>query len=856
MPTPQPPNDANRQPPSRGLRSSAASLLQRRSVRVLAVLGGLFLLLLIATPYAIQYGLVHWLMQRGAQRVVVQDVDFNPFSGVLEVDGLQSWLDGRRALSVQRAAARLSWWPLWKKRVYVEDLDLSGLDLSIRPTPAGTWRVGGLLLAPADGANGASTSWGIGIDRFHLHQARVDYADAGGETSLRIKEADLTALISWNSGDTAHLGLHGTFNGAPLTLDATLDAFASEPTLAGHLRLQGLSLAAFSHRLEPRIRGLDGNLTIDGKIVLRRLAGGAVQLTHQGTVTLADGRVLAAGLDIRDQRLKWDGKLDLKRSRSVPGIRVSVDGVLDSTGLNLDDRSRKLNTSVGSLAWTGRLDYGMRDVPTGYEAHGALKAGNLTINDAARGMEAMRVKQLQVDGLSARGTYDVDISGVQLQNLSLAQATATGKAAADRGPPLLHAGAVVMKDLHVKNLNDLSVADVTLHDAVGVLRRDRQGNWYLLDRLAAGATAQGPGTPAHANSSLALRVARAAIAGNSRIQFRDATVTPVYEGTLAITGASIQHLDNTRPTEPSPVRLSGKLGKYATIDVKGQIEPFAPHLNLNLTGTVKNLDLPPLSPYTARALGYNLQSGQASADIRLRITGGKLSGTNLLKLNNLAITPVNRDKLQQMTSQLSMPLDTALSMLRDDNNNIRLKVPVSGNINDPKFSLGDAINQALGNTMKLAAMSYIKFALQPYGAAITLVQLAEKAASAVQLQPVLFQPGSASLSGSSRDYLRKLGQLMRKRPDLRIKICPVAVNRDRAALQKAPTDRREDQQKPAAQPPAAVPDQRLKELATQRAANIKSWLVREAGADPGRLFVCRPQIKSAPNAEARVNLEL
>jgi hypothetical protein len=855
MPMPPQPDDAGRRSPSRGPRPAPAGLLRRRSVRVLAVLGALFLLLLIATPYAIQYGIKHWLTLRGAQRVVVQDVDFNPFSGVLEIDGLQTWADGHRALSVQRAAARLSWWPLWKKRVHLEDLDLSGVDLSIRPTPAGTWRVGGLLLAATGGAAGGGNTWGVGVDRFHLHQARIDYAGAGGDTSLHIKEADVTALISWKSADTAHLGLQGTFNGAPVTLDANLHAFAPEPRLAGRLRLQGLSLASFSRRLEPRVHGLDGKLTTDGKIVLRRLAHGAVQITHQGTMTLADAHMLAAGVDMHDQRLKWDGKIALERSRDVPGIRVSVDGMLDNTGLNLEDRNRKLDTTVGSLAWTGRLDYGMRDVPTGYEAHGGLKAGDLAVDDAARGLKILQLQQLQVEKLSARGTYDVDIGGVRLQNLSLAQAARNDKTAADHGPPLLHAGAVVMKKLHVKNLNDLSVANVELHDAVGVLHRDQHGNWYLFDQLSAGDAAQGGGTPNHANS-LALRVARATIVGDSRIQFRDATVTPVYEDTLAVTDASIEHIDNTRPTEPSPVRLSGKMGKYTTVTVKGQVEPFAAHLNLNLTGSVKNLDLPPLSPYTARALGYNLQSGQASADIRLRIAGGKLSGTNLLKLNNLAITPVNQDKMQQMTSQLSMPLDTALSMLRDDDNNIRLKVPVSGNINDPKFSLGDAINQALGNTMKLAAMSYIKVALQPYGAAITLIQLAEKAASTVQLQPVLFQPGSASLSNSSRDYLLKLGQLMRKRPDLQIKICPLAVNRDRTALQKAASGGKEGQQTPAAKQPAAVPDQRLRDLATQRAANIKAWLVQNAGADPGRLFVCRPQINTTPNAEARVNLEL
>ncbi len=75
-----------------------------------------------------------------------------------------------------------------------------------------------------------------------------------------------------------------------------------------------------------------------------------------------------------------------------------------------------------------------------------------------------------------------------------------------------------------------------------------------------------------------------------------------------------------------------------------------------------------------------------------------------------------------------MPVDVALDLLRDSDDRISLKLPVSGSLTDPQFGTGDIIRQATQSALQNAAMSYVKSALQPLGTIMLVGNLAAKAA--------------------------------------------------------------------------------------------------------------------------------
>ena len=61
---------------------------RRRWLWVMAGVALLLLVLLVGTPYLMAWSAKDWLRDNGAERVELQNIDFNPFAGVLVIEGL------------------------------------------------------------------------------------------------------------------------------------------------------------------------------------------------------------------------------------------------------------------------------------------------------------------------------------------------------------------------------------------------------------------------------------------------------------------------------------------------------------------------------------------------------------------------------------------------------------------------------------------------------------------------------------------------------------------------------------------------------------------------------------------------
>jgi hypothetical protein len=348
------------------------------------------------------------------------------------------------------------------------------------------------------------------------------------------------------------------------------------------------------------------------------------------------------------------------------------------------------------------------------------------------------------------------------------------------------------------------------------------------------------------------------------VNFQDNSVAPVFKQSLYISKARLENLDNSKPDQPGKLSLEGKLGKYSKISLNGNVQLFTTRPGMDLVGKIDAVELPPLSSYTAGKLGYNLMSGQMDADIKLKIVQGKIDANNDLTINNLTVKPADPEKMKKLTEQISVPLDTALNMLRDKENNIKLTIPVKGDIDDPKFDASDAINQAIGNAMKGAAVGFLQHALQPYGALITIAKIAGKAANAVHLQPLVFTTGTVVTEKDPGQYLDKIASLLKSRPNLRIKLCGKATENDRLYLhnqlaeelkKKAASVKPKqttDTRKSIKVPP--VTDNTLLDLAKKRAEMVKDLLVNQKQIDAKRLFICNPEVDKDAKGKARVEL--
>jgi hypothetical protein len=162
------------------------------------------------------------------------------------------------------------------------------------------------------------------------------------------------------------------------------------------------------------------------------------------------------------------------------------------------------------------------------------------------------------------------------------------------------------------------------------------------------------------------------------------------------------------------------------------------------------------------------------ADITLH--DGQLGGNTDILLKNSKLEPADEDTIDRVSKQIAMPLDTALSVLRDDNNNIKLEVPLSGDITDPDVGINDVINQISTKALKTATLYYLKQSLQPYGAFISLASFAGDQLFAVRLNDLEYVALATDLTDKQKEYLDTVGKMMSKKTDLELQVCPVVSN--------------------------------------------------------------------------------
>ena len=654
------------------------------------------------------------------------------------------------------------------------------------------------------------------------------------------------------------LALAGALAGEEVTVDL--------PGEGVHVRHQGLAW--------------DGNLDLgvpEGEAPVRLAVEG--DLTGQDlTLKMPD-----QGLELGHRDLGWSGRFAL--SGPAADDLLSAQGRLSSARVALSLTGPSLESAYESVEWEGR--FRLADTPDGPAPvlRGAVTGGPWRLDltgpavrvagDALRWREpvpetpadqaALLRGDLGADALAVTRigagtrlfTSDrVDFKdlragpGLQAEAVGLGRLTALPGPEGVDGDDLITAASARLEAPRLGDDGTLSAALLEVRDLTTELTRSADG------ALRLGPSGDGNGGPDAAGADgsgaigLPVRVKRIHLAGNNRLHFRDRSVEPAFETTLRLTRVEMDDLDLSRPEAGARLVLEGGIGDYTTLAVNGTVAPLAEPIRLDLKGRVNDLDLPPLSPYAVRALGYHITRGHMDTESELAIEDGKLDGKNKLTFRNLGVEPAANSKTEELTAQIKMPLGQALKMLRDKEDNIQMTMPVSGDITAPEFDFGDAVQQALGSTVRFAAINYLKYALGPYGTLISMVQWAGKAADyagAIRLDPIAFEPGSAILDDKARDYIDHIATLMGERPELRVNLCGWAAPADRGALAPQTAEGRTRRR------PPAVDDAVLLDLARDRAERVKERLTAGHGVAPERLFLCRPELD--PDTEARPRVE-
>jgi outer membrane protein OmpA-like peptidoglycan-associated protein len=627
------------------------------------------------------------------------------------------------------------------------------------------------------------------------------------------------------------------------------DAAASTVNADGSLESGNLSLtvAESGLKLEQSDTGWQGKIALTG-------LGESSSITSDGTLKAGEIRLDTADVGLQQPDLSWEGQLEVKTAaESDP--EVVATGALATGGLDARLKKQQLQLLHQGVTWNGRIGNGAGESAS---AKGELDARGIALRTADGGLTLASADSVKVDGLSMPGAGSIDVSEVQVNNLAAGVPGADPDAGA-----VARAANVAVNGIEWRAGERTAVEAITVAGLDARLVKTGEGGWQTIDamRAATGAGTEGASdpetsseTPAAADAST-FSIGRVAVTGDSRIYFEDQSVEPVAQFDITLEEAEISALDTAQPSQESPLSLAGKLGGTSSIAAKGFVKPFADPLEIKVEGKIANLPVKAISPYAAQTIGYELTRGRFTAVMDFKSEGGQLDGDNQLTFNELEVAAV-----PDAESQLSIPLETGLAMLRDRDDRIRLKVPVSGDADNPDFSVADAINQALVKATEKAAVGYLALTLQPWGAVLLAADLAMDfgPGATAKLDDVTFAPGSAELKPEFREYMGKLATLLDERPDVQLRLCGRAVKQD-ADASAPPPEKKESKlkkllHKKEEQASRPTGPEALAALARARGAAVLNALVEEHAVPEERIYTCDPEPDATDEGEPRVDV--
>ena len=184
------------------------------------------------------------------------------------------------------------------------------------------------------------------------------------------------------------------------------------------------------------------------------------------------------------------------------------------------------------------------------------------------------------------------------------------------------------------------------------------------------------------------------------INYSDHFIKPNVTVNMAEVGGRVSGLSSEEATT-ADVELRGKFGEQsAPVEIIGKINPLKKDLYVDLKVSFKDIELSPMSPYSGKYAGYGIEKGKLSLDLKYHIENRKLDAQNRIFLDQFTFG----EKVDSPTAT-KLPVKLAVALLKNRKGEIDLNIPVSGSLDDPKFSIFSVILKIILNLLVKAATS-------------------------------------------------------------------------------------------------------------------------------------------------------
>ncbi|AIG04772.1 outer membrane protein/peptidoglycan-associated (lipo)protein [Pseudomonas fluorescens] len=315
---------------------------------------------------------------------------------------------------------------------------------------------------------------------------------------------------------------------------------------------------------------------------------------------------------------------------------------------------------------------------------------------------------------------------------------------------------LVVEGLNYQHGNSLSIDKINLLQPYArfMINDDRTTNVddLLIPQPADSGAKSAAKSSASNEKPLGIRIGQIAINDGSA-NFADFSLTPNFATAIQQLNGQIGTIDS-RQAKPASVDIKGKVDRYAPVTIKGSVNPFDPMAALDIATSFKRVELTTLTPYSGKFAGFRIRKGRLNLDLHYVITKGQLKAENKVVVEQLQLG----EKVDSADA-VDLPIRLAIALLKDTDGKISIELPVTGDLNNPQFSVMPIVWQTLRNLVVRAATAPFKF----IGGLVT-------GGGSEDLGNVSFAAGSSALSKDAESALDSLAKALKERPALRLEI--------------------------------------------------------------------------------------
>jgi len=247
-----------------------------------------------------------------------------------------------------------------------------------------------------------------------------------------------------------------------------------------------------------------------------------------------------------------------------------------------------------------------------------------------------------------------------------------------------------------------------------------------------------------------IRVDAVTIQGGT-LSFTDNHLPQRFNTTFYNLGGRVSGL-SSEETRFADVDLRGNLENHSPLRITGTVNPLRDDLFVDLKISFMDIDLAPATPYTGRFLGYTVEKGKLSLDLKYHIDKKQLDSENKVFIDQFTFGErVESDKATKL------PVKLGLALLKDRKGEIHLDVPVTGRTDDPKFSIWKLVFQVVQNLLVKAVTSPFSLLSSMFG-------------GGQDFSSVSFSTGASTLSTGEEQKLAALAKALLDRPALKVEL--------------------------------------------------------------------------------------